>query len=381
MRASRWLWPLPVLLLVAACNSAGPPVTDDPSARPEQLTQTAQFALSSTPGEPLIDPAELLDGASFDGIPAVDEPYVVSAEEAAAHLVETEQVMRVEHGGQVRAYPLRSLIRHEIVNDLVGGLPVAVTWCPLCNTGIAFDRRVDGTPERFGVSGQLYRSALVMFDRSTMSLWPQPLGIAALGPRTGTELEVVASSLLPWREVLAADPGVEVVLASPHELTSAANPYEGYDTSGRPFLFRGETDDRLGAFVRVTGVSFGGVSHAWSQNWLRSKRVVQDRVGGQDVVVFFALGTSSPLDTDDVRTGRDVGSSAVYEPELNGRALTFRSAGPAEFTDEQTGSTWTLAGVAVDGPLAGRRLTALPHQDAFWFAWAAFNPDTSLRDR
>lgn len=365
---------------LSACGTdptVGQPATDE-VASGEVTSQIALAALQATGGEPLVDPAELIDAASYDGIPAINEPFVIDRQRADQVLVETEQVMLVEHAGAARAYPVRSLIRHEIANDVVGGLPVAVTWCPLCNTGITFDRRIDGVAEQFGVSGALYRSALVMFDRRTQSLWPQPLGVAALGPLLGTELTVVASSLLPWKEVRDAYPDVEVVLGSEQELESTLNPYQGYDVSGLPFLFRGETDERLPAFVRVAGVSFGGVSRAWSYDVLRRKRTVAATVGGQPLVVLWAPGSASPLEKADVREGRDVGSTGVYDSRLDGRTLTFSAVGRTGFKDRETGSRWTLAGLAVDGPLEGQRLTRLPHQDAFWFAWAAFQPDTEL---
>lgn len=367
---------------LSACGGGSAGVTsdlgEDAPARVNDLSEIARFGLLFTDGEPLIDPTELVDAASFDGIPSINDPVLLSRARADEQLVDTEQVMLVEHAGVARAYPVRSLIRHEIVNDVIGGLPVAVTWCPLCNTGITFDRRVDGRAEVFGVSGGLYRSALVMFDRRTTSLWPQPLGQAVLGPLLGKRLEVLASSLLPWKEVRAAHPDVEVVVASEDELGETTNPYGGYDVSGDPFLFRGEVDDRLPAFKRVAGVSFGGQSKAWSYDVLRRQRVVEATVGAQRLVVLWAPGSASPLETDDVREGRDVGSTGVYDPQAAGRTLSFRPSGRAEFRDRETGSRWTLAGMAVDGPLAGERLRALPHQDAFWFAWAAFQPDTDL---
>jgi hypothetical protein len=366
---------------LTACGPAASPTSElgaDAPVRVNDLSEIARFGLLFTEGEPLIDPTELVDAAGFDGIPSVNDPVVLTAARADGPLSDTEQVMLVEHGGVARAYPVRSLIRHEIVNDVVGGLPVAVTWCPLCNTGITFDRRVDGRPEVFGVSGGLYRSALVMFDRRTTSLWPQPLGQAVLGPLLGEELAVVPSSLLPWSQVRDAHPRLEVVLGSPDELEQTANPYDGYDVSGDPFLFRGETDGRLPPFVRVAGVTFDDVSQAWSYDVLRRRRAISATVGQQPLVVLWAPGSASPLETDDVREGRDVGSASVYDPRLDGRVLSFRPAGRTEFTDRETGSRWTLAGVAVDGPLAGSRLSALPHQNAFWFAWAAFQPGTAL---
>jgi hypothetical protein len=368
---------------LAACGGetppSGPTIYGGGPAPDGLRSEVAREALTRTDGEPLIDPAELRDAAGYDGIPSIDAPVAISRTKADEELTATEQVMLVRHEGQSRAYPVRSLIQHEIVNDEIAGLPVAVTWCPLCNTGIVFDRRVGGRAEVFGVSGALYRSALVMFDRRTQSLWPQPLGTAVLGPQLGAELTVLASSLLPWQQVRDAHPDVRVVLESEDELDETDNPYDGYDVSGNPFLFDGETDDRLAPFVRVVGVTFGGTSRAWSYDLLRRDRTVDAKVGDQPLVVLWAPGSSSPLETGDVRQGRDVGSSGVYDPRLDGRTLAFTAAGPTEFRDRETGSRWTLAGQATDGPLKGRSLTPLPHQDAFWFAWAAFQPDTELR--
>jgi hypothetical protein len=201
-----------------------------------------------------------------------------------------------------------------------------------------FDRRVDGTAEVFGVSGSLYRSALIMFDRRTQSLWPQPLGTAVLGPLLGTELTVLASSLLPWSQVRDAHPSVEVVMGSELELGETVNPYEGYDVSGDPFLFRGEVDDRLPAFTRIVGVTFAEQSRAWTYDSLRRSRTAQATVGGQPVVVLWPRAAPPP---------------------------------------------WRPLMCALDGTSAAPRCTtpgstAVAHQDAFWFAWAAFQPQTGL---
>jgi hypothetical protein len=372
---------LPLLLLVlTACGGADVPTEAETFAaeRLEAPSQVAQFGILTTDGKPLIDPDELVDAATYDGIPAITNPVLLTAERADHALTDSEQVMLVVHGGEARAYPVRSLIRHEIVNDTLAGLPLAVTWCPLCNTGITFDRRVDGRPEEFRVSGALYRSALVMFDARTQSLWPQPLGKAVMGPLVGTELGIVPSSLLPWREVLAAHPDVQVAVESEVSLQETDNPYDGYDLSDGPLLIRGETDDRLRPFARVAGVTFGGRSVAWPYDLLRERRTVEAVVGEQPLVVLWAPGSASPLETDDVREGRDVGSAGVYDPRVAGQTLTFARLGPRQFRDRETGSRWSLAGVAVDGPLQGTRLTPLPHQDAFWFAWAEFQPDTEI---
>lgn len=370
-------------LTAAACSSAGAPTgsgTGSPVVpRPDTgLPATARTALAATAGTPLIDPGELVSGAPFDAIRSVDEPVVADRAAADAALGGTEQVMLVQHGGQARAYPTRSLIRHEIVNDTVGGLPVAVTWCPLCNTGITFDRRVDGRPEVFGVSGLLYRSALVMFDRRTTSLWPQPLGRAALGELLGAELAVVPSALVSYDQARRAAPDLQVVLGGLSELDTSRNPYVGYDTSRRPFLYSGEVDDRVPAFERVVGLDLDADVRAYPYSLLRERRVVRTGVAGRDAVVLWAPGSSSPLDGPDVRAGRDVGSAGVFDRWLDGRALTLRPAGDDRFTDTETGSQWTVTGTAVAGPLTGAQLERLAHSDAFWFAWAAFHPETDV---
>jgi len=370
---------LAALVLLTACSGAPDPGAQPadssaPSARAtDHPVPIVAEALAATAGEPGVDVTEILSGGPPpDGIPAVDDPVIVPADEADESLVESEQVLLVEHEGEARAYPLRSLVRHEIVNDVLGGLPVAATWCPLCNTGVAFDRNVPGGGvTTFGVSGTLYRSAMVMFDRETRSLWAQPSGTAVLGERTGTRLSLVSSSILPWSEARAV-PGVTVALADRSELDAATNPYQGYDTSDEPFLFRGRIDPRLPAFERVAGVSFDGDARAWSYALLAQERVVTATVGGQPLVMFWASGSSSALDTRDITEGREIGATGVYEPD--GQSFT---ADPEGFRSGD-GTLWSLGGLAVSGPQEGEQLERLPSQDAFWFAWAAFNPETVL---
>jgi len=188
---------------------------------------------------------------------------------------------------------------------------------------------------------------------------------------------VLPSSLLSWAQARRTYPGLSVTLADRSELAASTNPYEGYDSSGSPFLFHGRLDPRLPPFERVAGVSLAGQSQAWSFTLLRTRRVIAATVGGRSLVVFWSPGASSPLDTSDVRRGRDIGATGVYRPQVNSRPLTFTSLGE-DFRDDQTHSTWSIGGLAVAGPLHGRHLERLPSQEAFWFAWAAFNPTTGL---
>ncbi|MEE8472224.1 MAG: DUF3179 domain-containing (seleno)protein, partial [Dehalococcoidia bacterium] len=152
------------------------------------------------------------------------------------------------------------------------------------------------------------------------------------------------------------------------------NPYSGYDTSKRPFLFGGEVDERLAALERVVAVSVGEADVAYPFSVISKVRVVHDRVGGSEVVVFHQGGTTSALDGSKISTSRDVGAAAVFDPVVDGRRLSFEWRDG--FRDRETGSTWNIFGQATGGPLLGKAMTPVVHGNHFWFAWAAFRPDT-----
>lgn len=320
-------------------------------------------------------------GPPKDGIPAIDEPTFVTVAEAEEWLSRSDPVAVVEHEGVVHAYPLQVLIWHEIVNDEVGGRPVSVTYCPLCNTTLAFDRRFGGRVLDFGTTGRLRQSDLVMYDRQTETWWQQATGEGIVGRFAGESLTFVPAPLLSWREVRRAYPEARVLSKETgYDRPYGNNPYEGYDRSEGPFqrFFRGRTDDRLPAMERVVAIDGSSETVAVPFSSLREDPVRHVEVDGSALVVLWAPGTSSAVDAGRISEGRDVGSSAVFFRDLDGRELTFTATHDGRFRDEQTGSTWSLAGVAESGELAGRRLEAAPHGNHFWFAWAAFKPDTRL---
>ena len=334
-------------------------------------------------GEPrsLIPLDEILSGGPPpDGIPAIDDPRFQPVE-AATWLEGNEPVVAFEVNGDARAYPVQILTWHEIVNDVVGGGPVAITFCPLCNSAMAFSRRVGDLVLDFGTSGRLYKSDLVMFDRQTKSLWPQIEGRAVVGPLIGSRLDVLPASMVSWADWRAAHPDGQVLsrdtgFSRPY----GDNPYTGYDAEGNsPFLFSGSVDGRLPAMERVLAVELGGQALAYPFTKLdrAAPTAVNDTVGGQELVVFFDKGTSSALDTDRIAEGKDVGATGLFTPVLAGRRLTFEVQEGA-FVDRETGSRWDILGRAVNGPLEGQALEPLPHIDTFWFAWGAFRPDTEI---
>lgn len=319
----------------------------------------------------------LSGGPPKDGIPAIDRPKFVSVSEADRWLGEREPVVVFEHDGEVRGYPWQVLIWHEIVNDDVGGLPVSITYCPLCNTAIAFDRRFGEKVLDFGTTGKLRHSDLVMYDRQTETWWQQATGEAIIGELTGSTLTFLAAPTTSWSDFKRQYPNAVVLSrGTGYDRPYGSNPYVGYD-SGRPFLFRGETDERLAAMDRVVVAKIGTFAVVYAMKKLEEEKSINHRVGETPVTLFCRRGTASAVDQRDISGGRDVGAAAVYSRIVDGRTLTFRADGDG-FRDEETGSRWDFFGEALEGPLTGRQLEKVVHYIPFWFAWAAFAPDTPV---
>ncbi len=370
------------LLLASACGGAPTPVgraAQQPSTAPqvEQLSRDGWRTNFDRRSVPLNEIRS--GGPPKDGIPALDHPKFVGVAEANGWLKPVEPVIALTVGGQSRAYPLQILVWHEIVNDSVGGVPVTVTFCPLCYTAIAFDRRAANRVLDFGTTGNLRKSDLVMYDRQTESWWQQVIGQAIVGDLTGTQLTVLPASLVSWDAFRTEYPeGTVLSKDTGFSRTYGANPYAGYDSANtQPFLFDGKPDGRLAPKEHVVTVSLGGEDVAYPYTLLKQRRVVNDTVGGAPIVVFYRPGTSSGLDSGSVSDGFDLGASGVFASQLDGRRFTFKAAG-SDFLDSESGSRWNLLGRAVTGPLAGRRLDPIVHADDFWFAWAAFKPATRV---
>jgi Protein of unknown function (DUF3179) len=323
-------------------------------------------------------------GPPKDGIPSIDDPEFVSAEQADEFLAPREPVATVETRGQVHAYPLQILTWHEIVNDEIGGQPVAVTYCPLCNSTVAFRREIDGEAVEFGTTGMLRDSDLVMYDRKTESWWQQITAEAVVGELAGERLEVLPSQILSWAEVVRLHPDAQVLSRDTgFDRDYGSNPYTGYDTDpdSQPFLFRGEPDRALPPKERVAAVKTGvrsAVVYPFSR--LAEDAPVNDAVADEPIVVFFDPDVASALDNSAISSGRSVGAAAVFSRAVKGRTLRFEpGAAPGTFRDAQTGSSWSMTGVATEGPLQGKRLEQVPHDDQFWFALAAFFDDADIR--
>jgi len=328
----------------------------------------------------------LAGGPPPDGIPPIDDPVFESIDDAAEWLEDESPVMVVDVDDDVRAYPLAILTWHEIVNDVVGGEPLVVTYCPLCNSALVFERTLD-TPDGeveldFGTSGRLYQSNLVMYDRQYRNLWTQFEGEGIIGERfLGTELTRVPAWLFGFRELRELHPDAQVLSRDTgHRRDYGRNPYVAYDQEGRaPFLFDGELDQRFSAMARLVGLADGDDAVAVFLDQLAEERTIEVTVGDRELVVLWAPGQSSALDAAAIDQGRDVGQTAAFVAELDGEPVELQPGDvDGRFVDQLSGSTFDLRGRALDGPLEGEQLEAVTHDDTFWFVWVAFKPDTEV---
>ncbi|MCH7588407.1 MAG: DUF3179 domain-containing protein [Chloroflexi bacterium] len=347
---------------------------EDPPRGAEQQFST-DFSIHTIPY------ADILSGGPpKDGIPSIDEPKFINVPEADEWLKDLEPVTVFQEGGDTRIYPLQVLIWHEIVNDIVGGRAVAVTFCPLCNTTIIFDASVEGMNLDFGTTGRLRFSNLLMYDRQTETWWQQATGEAVIGELTGTQLTFLPALIIGWKEAMDTFPDAQVLSRDTgYSRDYGRNPYVGYDNVQRsPFLYVGpSTPGQLPSMARVTTVDLNGEAVAYPNDVLASEIVVNDNIGGQGVVVIWQPGLASALDSSDLASGQDVGANAVFLREIDGQELTFVLEG-GRIIDEQTRSEWNVLGQAISGDLEGKQLAAVVKVDHFWFSWAAFRPDTRV---
>jgi hypothetical protein len=260
-----------------------------------------------------VDFSEILSGGPpKDGIPSIDDPKF-AAVSAITDLAATEPVVGLTVNGDARAYPLRILTWHEIVNDVVGGVPVIVTYCPLCNSAIVYDRRVDGRAVEFGTTGKLRHSDLVMYDRETESWWQQFLGEAIIGVRAGTRLTALPARLESWEKFKSRHPDGQVLIPDNPEMRAyGANPYVGYDGAAAPFLYAGAMPVGIEPMARVVAVG----DQAWSLELLRREK----RIESGDLVLTWEAGQNSALDTRAIAQGRDVGNVLVQRMGAGGQA-------------------------------------------------------------
>ncbi len=324
-------------------------------------------------------------GPRVDGIPSVDSPRFAKASNTT-WLKDNDIVMGLKFKGEIRAYPIRILNWHEIVNDTIGGAPLIVSFCPLCGSGIVFERPLlRGKLAEFGVSGRLFKTDLVMYDRVTGTFWNQFLGAPIVGPLVGEtgKLHRIPVDVVPWKQWKQNNP-TTLVLERPKwgdrlggKPTEPrpnlpenrqfmrdydVNPYEGSLAAIVSAFGANFSDSRLDPFAEVIGIVIGDKAKAYARDALLKVRLLNDTFVGQALLVVVTPAQEVKI------FQRTITSNQTLEFELrNGKLF-----------DKQTGSEWSFEGVATDGRLKGTKLEEIVGLPSFWFAWVAFNPQSEL---
>ncbi len=273
----------------------------------------------------IVDPEKIVGGGPpKDGIPSIDSPEFVSMEEADRWIQDNELVLAITYKGEERVYPLQILVWHEIVNDSIGGDPVLITYCPLCGSGIAYERSINGETVEFGTSGKLYNSNLVMYDRKTNSYWSQIDGLAIVGELTGMELKPVSIDTVVWRDWKRGHPDSRVLSQETgFDRPYGNDPYGSYYEDSFLFFSVENSDDRVHPKTVIFGIEVNGEYKAYREDDLKELKAIEDNVGGVSIRV----------ERDDSGVVKIVGSETGEE---------------------------------------------IVKERDFWFAWYAFHPDTGL---
>lgn len=320
---------LPLIFLVSCTQQQE---TALPAGIPLAPTESEGIKITEEGVKYLVHPDKILSGGPpKDGIPAIDKPKFVSVEDADKWIEDNELVLAIIHKGIKRVYPLQILVWHEIVNDNIAGDPLLITYCPLCGSGIAYERTIERNEQRleteFGTSGKLYNSNLVMYDRITDSYWTQIDGKAIVGELTGQELKEISIDTVAWREWKAEHPDSEVLSQNTGHLRPyGRDPYGNYYEDSNLFFPVENEDTRIHSKTVIFGIEVNGTYKAYREEDLIALGFIEDTISGVRVKVERdAAGTVTIINRD---------------------------------TDEEI----------------------IKERD-FWFAWYAFHPDTSLYEK
>lgn len=354
-----------VILTIIALTFGG--VADAPSPPMPQSNQT-DVERTEDGTRFIVNPRQLRQGCpgGMDCIPSIDEPTYESTEQAD-WLANDDLVIAIEIDGEARAYPLRILNVHEIVNDEINGHPIAVTYCPLCRSGLVFNRSINGSVLSFGVSGKLLNANLVMYDRQTETYWSQLNGTAIVGPLVPARLEIYPNTITTWGEWRAAHPNTRVLSRSTGIYpisTYSGNPYSSFADRERVGFGVSDVDNRLGSKTVVYGVTIGNTSRAYPEPIVKNKDVINDEVNDVPVLIV-----------EDQTTG----GVRVFVREVNGSPREFHAADNRLIDDQ--GTEWNYTGTALDGPDTGTELRELNSHGIYWFAWSEFHPETDVYER
>jgi len=298
-------------------------------------------------------------GPPKDGIPSIDNPVFANVPDSQ-FMSDSDTVIGLEINGETKAYPIFILVWHEIINDKVGGIPVAVTYCPLCYTNQVFERLIDGQEVEFGTSGKLYNSNLLMYDRLTESYWSQALGIAVKGELTGYELNLIPFDVITWGDWKKLHPDTVVLTTDTGYIRSyATDPYGNYYTEPRIMFPVEHSDDRMHPKEIIIGFNQDHIYKAYKQNDIELNIIINDSIGETPVMLISLYSENS----------------RAFERTINELVLNFEYV-DGKILDLQTNSEWNYDGLSISGEYRGVQLKRMPIEPGFWFEWFAFHPQT-----
>ena len=336
---------------------------DKVSAEVVQPLRSVEYEILVTNGEKHIVPLDKIKsgGPPPDGIPSIDDPKFTEAKNEN-HVSDSDIVIGLEINGEAKAYPLSILVWHEIVNDNVGGTPVAVTYCPLCFTNQVFERVLDGQAVEFGTSGKLYNSNLVMYDRMTGTYWSQGLGLAIKGELTGQSLKIIPFDIITWGDWKKLHPDTVVLTTNTgHIRAYGVDPYGDYYTEPRIIFPVEHKNDTFHPKEIVLGFHEGTTYKAYTQHDVEYSTVINDQVDDKPILLVSLYS----------------GNARAFDRMIDGEILEFAYI-DNKIVDTKTNSEWNYDGVAISGELEGTELLRLGFNPGFWFEWVAFHPETQI---
>jgi len=327
----------------------------------EESVISSELEMMETDGVKHLIPLDRIKGGGppMDGIPSIDNPVFADVQESQ-FMSDSDTVIGLEINGETKAYPLFILVWHEIVNDRVGGIPVSVTYCPLCYTNQVFERIINDQEVEFGTSGKLYNSNLLMYDRLTESYWSQALGLAVKGELSGYRLNLIPFDVITWGDWKKLHPDTLVLTTDTGHIRSyATDPYGNYYTEPRIMFPVEHSDDRLYPKEIIIGLNQDKTFKAYKQNDVESQIVINDSIGSVPVMLMSLYSENS----------------RAFERTIDDKVLDFEFV-DGKIVDLQTNSEWNYDGLAISGEFDGKQLDRLPIEPGFWFEWVAFHPQT-----
>lgn len=319
----------------------------------------------------------------------LDDPTFVGKEKGLEMFYKKEPVISIEIDGKAKAYSLNILTSHEISNDILNEVPLLVTYCPLCNSGIVYHRKLafNGQEQlmEFEPSGMLRNSDMVMLDRNTETLWQQLTGVAIVGELDKKQLEIVPSLIISVEEFFIRYPNGQILSKqtgfSNSEKYYGTNPYKDYDNiNSNPyerFFDPIKIDKRLSPMERIVDIEENGEYKIYPVNLIKEKGVVNDSFKSKKVVLFYQSGTVSVLDKEIIKDSKDIGTIVAFNRILETKELNFIK-NKKVFMDKETGSKWDITGSCYEGILKGKQLEIEAHSNHFAFAWLSFYPDSEI---